>query len=93
MMWDFEIGRTLGIVARTWPFVVFRMVVYFGITLAYILATGTGAGYGTGHIFGGEEGPLTFALGGGFLGFGIVSIALYRMANTSSTSSRPATSR
>ena len=53
-MWDFEIGRTLGIVIRTWPFVVFRMIVYFGITLAYICATGTGAGvgYGVGHIIG-----------------------------------------
>ncbi len=78
-MWDFEIGKTLGIVVRTWPFVVFRMIVYFGITLAYILATGAGAGvgYGTGHIFGGEGGPFTFALWGGFLGFGLVSVILY----------------
>jgi hypothetical protein len=77
-MWDFEIGATLGIVARTWPFVVFRMIVYFGITVAYIVATGAGAGigYGTGHIFG-EDAPFTFALWGGFLGFGLVSVVLY----------------
>ncbi len=77
-MWDFEIGRTLGIVIRTWPFVVFRMIVYFGITLAYILATGTGAGvgYGVGHIFG-DGGPLSFAMWGGILGFGLVSLILY----------------
>ena len=77
-MWDFEIGRTLAIVARTWPFVVFRMVVYFGITVAYIAATGAGAGigYGTGHIFS-DGGPLTFALWGGVFGFGLVSLALY----------------
>ncbi len=78
-MWDFDFGRTLGIVIRTWPFVVFRMVVYFGITLAYIVATGTGAGvgYGTGHIFGDQDGPFTFALWGGFVGFGLVSVILY----------------
>ena len=26
-MWDFEIGRTLGIVLRTWPFVLLRIVI------------------------------------------------------------------
>ena len=78
-MWDFEIGKTLGIVIRTWPFVVLRMIVYFGITIAYIVSTGAGAGigYGAGHIFGDGDGPLTFALWGGFLGFGVVSLALY----------------
>ena len=77
-MWDFEIGKTLGIVARTWPFVVLRMIVYFGITVAYVVATGAGAGigYGVGHIFG-EGGPVTFALWGGIFGFGLVSLVLY----------------
>jgi hypothetical protein len=78
-MWDFEIGRTLGIVARTWPFVLFRMIVYFGITVAYIAATGMGAGvgYGTGHILGEDGGPITFALWGGIFGFGLVSAGVY----------------
>lgn len=78
-MWDFEIGKTLAIVIRTWPFVLFRLVVYFGITIAYIAATGTGAGvgYGTGHIFGGPEGPVAFAFWGGIAGFVLVSIVLY----------------
>ena len=77
-MWDFEIGRTLGIVMRTWPFVVFRMIVYFGITIAYIASTGTGAGigYGVGHIMG-DGGPMSFAMWGGILGFGLVSLILY----------------
>jgi hypothetical protein len=78
-MWDFEIGRTLSIVARTWPFVLFRVVVYFGITIAYIAATGMGAGvgYGTGHILGEGGGPIAFALWGGIIGFGLVSAAVY----------------
>ncbi|WP_245446192.1 hypothetical protein [Mesorhizobium kowhaii] len=78
-MWDFDIGRSVSIMMRTWPFIVFRMIVYFGITLAYIMATGTGAsvGYGVGHISTDPDGPLSFALWGGVVGFGIVSIAVY----------------
>ena len=60
-MWDFSIGRTLGIVIRTWPFVLLRIVVYFGITVAYIVSTGAGAGIGYG---------VGYGVG---LGFGVVS--------------------
>ena len=79
LMWDFEIGRSVSIMIRTWPFIVFRMIVYFGITLAYIVATGSGAsvGYGVGHISTDPDGPLSFALWGGIVGIGVVSIALY----------------
>ena len=75
-MWDFQIGRTLGIMARTWPFIALRLVVYFTITLAYVLATGTGAGvgYGVGHAF---ENPPAFALGGGLVGLGLSFIVVY----------------
>lgn len=78
-MWDFEIGRSVSIMFRTWPFIALRMIVYFGITLAYIVATGSGAsvGYGVGHISTDPDGPLSFALWGGIVGIGIVSIALY----------------
>ena len=78
-MWDFEIGRSVSIMVRTWPFIVFRMIVYFGITLAYIVATGTGAsvGYGVGHISTDPDGPMSFALWGGVVGIGVVSIAVY----------------
>jgi len=77
-MWDFKIGRTLGIVLRTWPFVAFRMIVYFGITLAYIVATGTGAGvgYGLGHI-GADGAPEGFAFYGGVAGFALTSFVVY----------------
>lgn len=78
-MWDFDIGRSVSIMMRTWPFIVFRMIVYFGITLAYIVATGTGAGvgYGVGHVSTDPDGPLSFALWGGVVGVGVVSIAVY----------------
>ncbi|MFN4158328.1 MAG: hypothetical protein ACK4GO_08000 [Gemmobacter sp.] len=47
-MWDFSIGQAIGLLGRTAPFVIFRVVVYFGITVALIVATGTGAGIGWG---------------------------------------------
>jgi hypothetical protein len=78
-MWDFDIGKTLSMMMKTWPFIVFRMIVFFAITAAYVLATGAGAGvgYGAGHIFGGEDGPVTLSLWGGILGFGAVSLIVY----------------
>jgi len=79
-MWDFSIGRTLGVMARTWPFIVLRLIVYFLITLAYVLAVGAGAGlgWGVGHIFA-DGGPEGTAFYGGIAGFGFVSLALYWM--------------
>jgi hypothetical protein len=78
-MWDFDIGRTLAILARTWPFIVVRLLVYFSISVAYVAATGTGAGigFGVGHIFGGAEGPAAVAFWGGAVGFALVSVVLY----------------
>ena len=75
-MWDFDIGKTIGIMARTMPFILIRMAVYFGITIAYIVVTGAGAGlgYGIGHI--GSD-PSGFSIWGGVIGFGIVSGVVY----------------
>lgn len=75
-MWDFEIGRTLSILARTWPFIALRLVVYFGITVAYVVGIGAGAGvgYGLGHI---SSDPTGYALFGGLAGCGIVFLVVY----------------
>lgn len=75
-MWDFSIGRTIGILARTMPFILMRMVIYFVITLAFILATGTGAGigYGVGSL---SDSPESFAVWGGIFGMGFVAVAVY----------------
>jgi hypothetical protein len=50
-MWDFSIGRALGLMMQTLPFILMRMVVYFGITIAYVIATGGASviGYGVGQ--------------------------------------------
>ena len=49
-MWDFRIGTALGLMAKTLPFILFRLAVYFGVALAYVLMTGVGAGVGRGRL-------------------------------------------
>lgn len=75
-MMDFKIGEVIGLMMRTMPFLVFRFLIYFGITLAYVLVTGVGAGIGyfVGHI--GDD-PGAFSVWGGLVGFGITSAILY----------------
>jgi hypothetical protein len=43
-MWDFEVGHALALMGRTLPFILLRIAVYAGIAVAYVLATGLGAG-------------------------------------------------
>ncbi|MCD7060895.1 hypothetical protein [Pelagibacterium xiamenense] len=77
-MWDFSLGRSLGLMGRTLPFVIFRIAVYFGIAVAYVLATGAGAGIGWGiGAFGDEEFRLSSIFWGGAIGFGLTAGALY----------------
>jgi hypothetical protein len=78
-MWDFSVSKTLGIMVKTMPFILFRMVVFFGITIAYIIATGSGGaiGYGAGNIFSDPDGQAAFAMYGALGGFGLVSVAIY----------------
>lgn len=79
-MWDFNLRGAFGLMMRTMPFIGLRMAVYFGITLGYILATGTGAGIGWGV---GGLGDLEFRASstfwGGFAGFGIFGVFMYWM--------------
>lgn len=58
------------------PFLVFRFLIYFGITLAYVL--GTGVGMGIGYFIGyiGDD-PGAFSVWGGIFGFGLVSTVVY----------------
>lgn len=54
MLWDFSIGRTFGVVARTWPFLVLRLIV-FGITgLIFVVMVASGG------VLGHELLPLIF---------------------------------
>jgi hypothetical protein len=77
-MWDFSIARSLGLMAQTVPFVLFRCAVYFGIAVAYVLATGMGAGIGWGiGGLGDESFQASSALWGGVAGFGLTAGILY----------------
>lgn len=75
-MWDFSVGKTVGALVQTAPFILLRMAVYFGITLAYVVATGGGAaiGYGFDSI---ARDPQGYTFWGGAVGFGAVSGILY----------------
>lgn len=77
-MWDFSIGKALSLMAQTAPFLVFRAIVYFGITAALVIATGTGAGVGWGiGAFGDEEFRAQSTAWGAFGGFGLVAGVLF----------------
>lgn len=77
-MWDFSIGRALGLMAQTAPFILLRIAVYFGIAVGYVLATGVGAGAGyTFGLFGDEEFRTTSSVWGGLIGLGLFSAALH----------------
>ena len=77
-MWDFSIGTALGIMRKTAPYIVFRMIVYFGIALAYVLATGTGAGIGYGiGGFGDDDFRAGTTLWGGGIGLVSVGVVVY----------------
>ncbi|HXK54878.1 MAG TPA: hypothetical protein PK405_09350 [Hyphomicrobiales bacterium] len=77
-MWDFDTGLSLAALRRTMPFILLRMAVYFGITVAYVAATGLGAGIGwTFGVFGSDDFQATTTFWGGAFGIGGVSLALY----------------
>lgn len=77
-MWDFSLKKSFSLLVRTLPFILLRCAVYFGITLAYILMTGVGAGVGYGiGGFGDESFQTTAAIWGGIAGFSIVGAVLF----------------
>lgn len=77
-MWDFSVGRALGLMLKTLPFVLLRMAVYFGAALAYVLVTGAGAGIGWGIGGFGDSGfQANATIWGGVIGFGLVGAVMY----------------
>lgn len=77
-MWDFSISQALGLMRRTAPFLLFRVIVYFGITAALVIVTGTGAGLGWGIGNFGDEEFRASATGYGALGgFGLTAGVIF----------------
>lgn len=77
-MWDFSVGRAIGALIVTFPFTLFRLAVYCGVALVYLVAIGggTGIGWGVGHIFG-TDGPATGAVWGGIAGLTLSGVFFY----------------
>ncbi|MGO4853266.1 hypothetical protein [Phaeovulum sp. W22_SRMD_FR3] len=77
-MTHFSLGISLRLMRQTWPFLLFRVLVYFGIAAGFVLATGTGAGLGYGiGGFWDDETRLGAAVWGGVGGFGLSAGLLY----------------
>ncbi|WP_305987933.1 hypothetical protein [Roseibium sp. MMSF_3544] len=77
-MWDFDFSRAVGLMVRTFPYLIFRVIVYGGIAVAYVVVTGFGAGVGYGlGWFGGPDSQAGFAFWGGLLGFGLTATVIY----------------
>lgn len=75
---EFSFGKSVSIIRRTAPFVVLRVLVYFGIAVAYVLVTGTGAGIGWGvGAFGDADFRASSTMWGGIIGFGATATVLY----------------
>ncbi len=75
-MIDFKFGQVMSTMWKTKEFVLFRFLIYMGITLAYIVGTGTGGGIGymLGSVGDGKETGLFYGMVGGF---SLVSGVLY----------------
>lgn len=77
-MWNFSIRNSMAMMMQTMPFIILRCVVYFGITLAYILFTGIGSGIGWSIGGLGDEGfQASAAVWGGVAGFGLTAGVVY----------------
>ncbi|MGL4234912.1 hypothetical protein [Tabrizicola sp.] len=77
-MWDFSIAKSLGLMIRTAPFVLFRVIVYFGISAALVIMTGAGAGIGYSvGLLGDEDFRAGLATWGGLAGFGLTSGVIF----------------
>lgn len=77
-MWDFSMSKAMGLMMKTLPFVIFRIVVYFGISAAFVVATGIGAGIGWGiGAFGEADFQASSTFYGGAFGFAAASTVLF----------------
>lgn len=73
-MWNFSIAKSLVLMIRTAPFLIFRAAVYFGIAAALVILTGVGAGTGYGiGLLGDDEFRATSTAWGGIAGFGLTA--------------------
>jgi hypothetical protein len=75
-MKDFSFGEVMDLMRKTSPFLIFRFLIYFCITLCYVLITGAGAGIGYGIGMIADNAPAG-GMWGGLIGFGIAAAIMY----------------
>ncbi|MGI9384932.1 MAG: hypothetical protein ACR2PO_17400 [Methyloligellaceae bacterium] len=75
-MWDFRLSAALGAMVATAPFIVLRLLVYFGVALLYVVATGVGGALGYGFTSF-SDGEGAGAIYGAMFGFAGASGVLY----------------
>jgi hypothetical protein len=76
-MWDVSIRKTCNVVLGSYPLLIVRALVYFGIAVAYLTAIGAGAGFGSGLGTSiGPEGRIPGAFWGAMAGFALISVML-----------------
>jgi hypothetical protein len=77
-MWGFSIAKALGLMVRTAPFILLRVLVYFGISGALVLFTGAGAGigYGLGQL-GEDRVQANTTFWGGAAGFALTAGVIF----------------
>ncbi len=82
MMWDFNIAKAIGLVLRTWPYLLLRLV-FFGLSASVLVAIIASAGL-LGHRFGPQMTSSLTAMQSGLLGvifgipFGLFVVRLFR---------------
>jgi hypothetical protein len=77
-MWGFSIFKALGLMLRTAPYILLRVLVYFGISAALVLMTGAGAGVGYGiGLIGADEFQASSTFWGGAAGFGLTAGVIF----------------
>ncbi len=73
---DFQVGRTIAALASTLPFIVFRLLIYLGVALGYLLVIGIGASIGY-FLTSFSDEPGSGAGIGGLVGFAVGSGILF----------------
>lgn len=73
---DFQIGKTMSALTKTLPFIVFRLLIYLGVAIGYLLVIGIGATVGY-FLTSFSDEPGSGAGIGGFIGFAVASGVLF----------------
>lgn len=77
-MWDVSIAAASTLILRTFPFMLLRAAVYFGIAAAFVVAAGGGAGMGWGiGALAGTQGRVPGAFWGAVSGLAFIGFMLW----------------